>query len=895
MTGLSLCRLSRIAGPALMLALLLPLSAGAQIDGDGAQTAPDDLAPAAGYSDEDDKDFELSEVVTRAQQAGFTPLAAETPDISFNAGDIDALGVTDMGELLDAIAAETSGNSDAPPILLLDGRPVANRREIRKFPSEAVRRVDVLAPEAALKYSSDPDRRVINFILRKRFNAVTVEGEIGTTTEGGRDTGEAGANYLRIRNKTRIALSGELSSKARLTEAQRDIDDRNAGRLFALGGNIEGEDGGEIDPALSALAGQTVTAAGVPGTANPALADFADAANTPFLEDQRRFRDLRPDEETLVLGASLFRPVGEHLSISGALNADLTQSVSKRGVRNSSFDIPATNPFSPFQNDVTLYRSEGPIIRDNDKRDIDANLSLFGDYAKTRWQIEASYNRIDDVRDTDRSLDRPAIDAVQDDITSGDPDVNPFVPIGLTRKSVSERTADTFGLKTRLNGQLYRLPAGPVTGSVGLEYTDTTLDSVAEFIGERAANSLSRRSSEARAQISIPLTGTGNAREAGYTALRLSGSADNISDFGTLKSYGAGLNWRVTDKLELQASRDIRERAPSLSQLGDPVLIDPNVRLTDFETGSEVFVDRIIGGNADLRSETRRDFQLTARYRHSRDFRINTRYRSRVTNDDITSFPFLTPQVAQAFPDRLTRDDDGALTLLDARPVNAHRTQVDSLRTGLNLTRRFARARPEPQTGASQAAPTNRPGRRRGRGRSDRVSLSLYHTWRLTEDFQFRDGGPVFDLLDGAALRRRGGEAEHEVEARVSFRRKNYGGRIEINHETGSRIATDSLGASQGRGGDITFDPLTTADLRLYYDLGRLPSGKRVKRGDWRRDLRVSLNVDNITDSKQSVQNAQGVTPFGYEPDALDPEGRTVMLSVRKMFMQRGERRSGGG
>ncbi len=850
---------------------------------------PDSLEAGSGYDDEDDGADETEEIITSAQKAAFDPLRGQTPDVSFNGGDIQALGVTDMGELLDAIAAETGSDSDEPPILLLDGRPVANRREISKFPSEAVRKADVLPPESALRYSSDPDRRVINFVLRRRFNALTLEGGAGGATGGGAQRIEAGANSLRIKDSTRVALSAELTRSSAIRQSDRDIIDRNAGRLFATGGNIEGRAGAEIDPALSEIAGETVTIAGVPSIAASGmftLGDIGDLAGNPYREDQGRFRDLQPETETLSLGASLFRPVGEHWSLNASVNADLTQSESLRGLRNTTFDIPAGNPFSPFSRDVTLYRADGPQVRRRDEQDIDAAVSLSADYARYQWQIEASHTRIDDVRETGRSLDRVQIAGIQTRINDGDPELNPFAPLDLITPSVSDRLAQSSTLKARINAQVFDLPAGPVTVAGGLETGVTELDSTTRFTDASETNSLSRRSSEARASLSIPLSGSGGRNAAGRTRLRLSGSVDDVENFGTLKSYGAGLNWNVTGKTELQISADVRERAPSLTQIGDPIFTDPNIRLTDFATGDAVILDRLSGGNPDLQAEARRDIQITAKYRHSRDLRISSRYRARRTDNDITSFPFLTPQVAIAFPDRLTRDAAGDLIGLDARPVNAYRSQVDSLRTGLNWSKRIT-----PKTSADTPPPEDKPqtGRRR-RGPTDRIGLSIYHTWRLTEDFQFRKDGPVFDLLDGSALRRLGGEAEHEVQLRLSGKRKNYGGRLSLNHETGSFISTESLGASQSRSGDLTFDPLTTADLRLYYDFGRRADGKRVKRGSFRDGLRLSLDINNITDSKQNVSSADGSVPFGYEPDALDPEGRTVFLTARKIFMTRPER-----
>lgn len=863
------------------------------ISGPLAFAQTEDLEQVSGYGDEDDSSDTVEEIVVQATRASFTPISAETPDVSFNSADIAALGVSDISELLEALTAETATDSDAPPILLLDSRPVASKRDIQKFPSEAVLRVEILPPQAALKFSADPDRRVINFVLRRRFNAITNNLDAGTTTEGGRDTFEGSSSFLRIFKKSRLALNAGLKSQSALSEFDRDIEDRNAGRLFAQGGNLTARiDGGELDSGLSLAAGETVTIAALPQTAGDdfVLSDFTATANAPITEDQRRFRDLRPDTQVLTLGGSLFRPLTDRHSLNASLNADFTGSESLRGLSNSQIDIDAGTPFSPFENDVRLFRSDGPLIRESEKSDIDANISLFGDYPTRRWELSAQYGRVDDSRETDRRIDTLSLRALQDDIDAGT--VNPFGPSGINQKSISDRVAENFTLKGRINARLLMLPAGPVTGSAGVEYAGTDLESSVNFNGISSTNNLTRGSTEIRGQVDIPLTGewASNSSAAGRSRLRLSGSADKVDNFGILKSYGGGLDWNITDKIQLQGTADIRERAPSLSQLGDPVLIDPNIRVTDFESGRAVFVDRISGGNSDLKAETRRDLQFTAKYRPSRALSLSTRYKSRITDDDITSFPFLTPQVAEAFPDRLQRDESGQLQSLDARPVNAFRTQVDSLRTGFNWNKRFESRKQDEQDGASQSRESERERRRERRrrgGKSDRLSVSLYHTLRITEDFQFRKNGPVFDLLNGSALRRQGGEAENEVQARISFRRKNYGGRIELNHETGSFISTESLTPGQARGGDIVFDPLTTADLRFNYDLGRRADGRRVRRSDWKSGLRLTLDIENITDSKQSVKNAAGITPFGYEQDALDPEGRTVMFSLRKIFMSR--------
>lgn len=47
----------------------------------------------------------------------------------------------------------------------------------------------------------------------------------------------------------------------------------------------------------------------------------------------------------------------------------------------------------------------------------------------------------------------------------------------------------------------------------------------------------------------------------------------------------------------------------------------------------------------------------------------------------------------------------------------------------------------------------------------------------------------------------------------------------------------------------------------------------------------MRLEVNNLLDSKPRVRDAAGVVPFGYQPDLLDPLGRNVSITFRKLFL----------
>ena len=47
---------------------------------------------------------------------------------------------------------------------------------------------------------------------------------------------------------------------------------------------------------------------------------------------------------------------------------------------------------------------------------------------------------------------------------------------------------------------------------------------------------------------------------------------------------------------------------------------------------------------------------------------------------------------------------------------------------------------------------------------------------------------------------------------------------------------------------------------------------------------RVSVGVENIFDQRLKVRDGLGETPLSYQPDYLDPLGRTFRISLRKIL-----------
>jgi outer membrane receptor protein involved in Fe transport len=53
------------------------------------------------------------------------------------------------------------------------------------------------------------------------------------------------------------------------------------------------------------------------------------------------------------------------------------------------------------------------------------------------------------------------------------------------------------------------------------------------------------------------------------------------------------------------------------------------------------------------------------------------------------------------------------------------------------------------------------------------------------------------------------------------------------------------------------------------------------------RGTSVRLEIDNLFDAKPKVRDALGEVPLSYQPYLLEPLGRTIGISFRKLFLPR--------
>ncbi|HYI49118.1 MAG TPA: TonB-dependent receptor [Allosphingosinicella sp.] len=879
------------------------------------------------------------EVIVTGQRLRGEVAGNVEPEVRLNEEQVRAYGASSIGELVDALAPQTRsgrGRGSGPPVVLLNGQRIGGFGEIRDLPPEAIERVDILPEEVALSYGFRADQRVVNIILKENFRSVTTQGTYGFATGGGQSTFEGNGTILRISRQSRWNIDARYSRADSLLESERDLIQSAPSAPFDLLGNVGSSPflpGSEVDPALSAAAGTPVTVAAVPGSAAtgaPALADFVPGANRPNVTDLGRYRTLLPQTESMQLNGTLNRKIFGNVSATFNLRVQANMSESRLGLPSLTLTLPETNPYSPFSDDVTLFRyadAAGPLLRRTRGRTGHGGLTLDSNIKSWRWTFTANYDIARTVTRTDTNAD-PA--AIQARLLAGDPTLNPFAPIGesllvLAPEDRAESISRSGDAQVVFNGSPFSLPGGPVMASVTLGGNTIDLESETLRAGVTQLRDLSRDRAAALSSLDLPLTSRreGFLAAIGNLSLNLNAEVEHFSDFGTLRTLGYGLRWEPIEPLDFAVNVTDEDGVPSIQQLGDPTVVTPNARVFDFVRGETVDVTRIEGGNPLLVADNRHVFSARATFRPigggggggmmpSTNLSITANYTKTRIDNPIASFPVATAEIEAAFPGRFVRDGAGRLVQIDSRPINFARSEREDLRWGFNF---FMPITVAPAAGGPPGAaaipggrglggrggrppgaggPRGPGGRGGGGGRrgggpgggmfggpGGGVQLSLFHTWRFNDSVLIRPGVPELDYLDGSAFGGRGGRPRHELEMTAVVFRNGLGAFMNATWQEGSIVRGGPNGQG-GTSGDLAFSDFSSVNLTLFADLGQQQG--LVRRFDWLKGARVSLSVTNLFDSRIRVRDEAGATPLNYQGDYLDPLGRSIRIGFRKLF-----------
>ena len=835
---------------------LLAMAAPAYAQAEPAQPVaePGSAVPADSTSaDDDTTPHDDTEIVVVANRMRGQVDAPQPPLVTLDEEDIASYGASSITDLISALGTQTSssrGRGDGFPIMLINGQRISSFREMRNLPPEAIKRMEVLPEEVALKFGYPPNQRVVNMILKDNFASKTVDLEYKLPTDGGFDTFSGEASLFKTTGKGRLNLTVNADDTSPLTEGERGV--------------------AQQVPANTIL---------VPTDLNPG-----------------DFRTLIADSKNFGFNGTWTTPLG-----TGANAAGLTLNAAASRADTTSFSgLPTVTLVAPGGTPSAYRYIPDPLMRRSRTDTYQAGLNL--NKGLGSWRLTATVDA--STATTTTVIDRrPDTSSLIAQASAG------TLPIAGALPTLTDPGQDRARVKSNsvtslvtVMGRPFSMPAGDVSLTVKGGFAYTGLSSTDTRTGGGQVD-LERGDLSAGINLGVPLTSRKNNVPGGIgdLTLNLSGGVDRLSDFGTLYDYSLGLTLGVTDKLSLQASYIVDEQAPSLANLGNPLIVTDNVAVFDFNTGQTALVSVITGGNRNLKQETDRDLKLSANWQLP--FFKNSSFLVeyiRNNSDDVTAaFPVLTPAIEAAFPGRVIRDGSGRLVSIDQRPVTFANEQSSRLRYGFNINGTIGKAPPPRQGGFGGMGGGGRGpggggfggprgpggggfGGPRGPGgaggqQQGRWNLAFYHTYRFDETVLVAPGGPSLDLLGGDALTG-GGVSRHTLEIEGGAFYKGLGLRLNGTWSAPTEVRGSTLLGTS----DLRFGSVFKLNLRVFADLGQqkwLTNASPFFKG-----ARLSLSVDNLLNSRQRVTDATGQVPLSYQPDLIDPRGRVIGLELRKQF-----------
>lgn len=861
------------------------------------------------------------------------------PENRLSAADVAAYGVSTINELLDAIADQTQSDqgrdSGSAPVILVNGKRVSGVNEVGDLPTEAVLRVDILPEEVALKYGYDAQRKVVNIILRRRFAARVADTTAGLATEGQGKNGAATLSYVRIHDNDRFSLSGKAVASAALRQSDRDlvatttaidpqgdlIGDtayrtlRPATQNYTLNGTYAHR----LSDALTAsfnLRGSYQTSDALTGLAATSLTI---PATSPFAQDDAattidRFLTLdalhqRSTSATVHGGVTLNANLSRswQLSLIGAFDHSDTRTITDAG-----YDIAAlraaiaagdanVDPYGPLPTTLLgpVLRRHATAIGDSASGSVVAMgklLTLPAGAVRTSLRIGGGFST-----STAENTGTSIVAATR--LTRSELNAQASLDVPLTSAKTGFLGA-VGTLSANINVGAKQLSDYGALGTFGYGLNWTPRKGISVIVSMNED-----RNAPTLEQLNAPTVTTANvlvydyARGKTVAVTQISGGTSTLvaDDRHVFKaSVSAALLARTRSKLTLSASyiHSRTENAigtlPTLSAAVAAAFPDRYVRDA---SGSLLYVDtRAINFAREERSELRSGLTFTQILRAPK--------RPRPPWDAPPPFPGAARGDTPASPKVSAGTAPSHGEPSGAEPTEPAQADGDEVVVEGRRAAQPDTSPPPPPPGdfdgdgpppgpppegmgpppggfgGPPGGPGGGPGGPGGFGpggpggdNAVRLQLSLFHSWYFRDQLTLRDGGATLDLLDGGSTGT-GGQPRHAVQFDAGIVDNGLGLRLSGHWKSATRVdaAADATGT-------LRFSSLATFDVRLFANLEQRFPGQ-----SWARGTRISIAVGNLLDARQSVRDGNGATPALYQAAAIDPLGRTLSVSLRRLF-----------
>jgi hypothetical protein len=891
--------------------------------------------PAAPSPDADDEEVVITGQKPRGSVPGDIP-----PEVTLNAADVRAYGVNNISDLLDQLSPQTTSGRGGPPVVLLNGRRISSFAEIRDLPTEAISRVEVLPEEVALKFGYTADQKVVNIVLRERFLALVGQAGATTSTAGGGTSTNPEGNYIRIRGDNRLTANLRYQGSAKLRESQRDVTDvgpdgTDISRYRTLKGSSQ-QISNNVVYARPVFARSTLTLngslsyatgdslRGLPGATFdvPAADPFAPSGQATTL-----FRYLstdplhqRTDNLTAHAGVTINGDTGKwRWSVTGNYDHGDSLTRTQTGFDTSAFQAqltgldPTANPFAAFTpgqfGTLRTNRAHsisntgnfqtvvgGPLLR-LPAGDLTTNIKAGFEYTGFDANSTGTFSQ-------SSSLSRRNLNGqVNFDLplTSRRNGVLPWMGNLSLNANMAVRQLSDFGTLTEVGGGFVWNPDAAIN-LIGSYTRDEDAPTVNQLGDPTIITPQVRVFDYVRGQtVDVTQVSGGNPdltasqRHVWKLGLTLK-PFPNKNDLTIIANYFRTRTSNAIASLP-EPTADLEAAFPDRfirNAGGDLIRID--TRSVNFEREREDNLRFGLNFSINLKSIIQKRFEAWIAARRAGQnvpppiqfnrFQPTLAGNKRDLEEARRRFQQRQPGQGQ---------QPAAGQPANGQPADAQQPANAQPPQG---------APPPPPAGDAGGPPPGGPppgggfggggfrggggfgggggfrggGGFGGRGgASGRLQVAIYDTWTIRDDVLIRQGVPLLDLLNGDSVGAGGGQSEHQLQLQLGYSNNGIGVRLDGNYKTPTFVHGDGTGTT----GDLHFSGLATLNLRTFFDFGGMPG--LITKG-WARGLRVSFGVNNLFDSRQHVRDANGGTPLRYQPAYLDPLGRTVSITIRKLI-----------
>jgi iron complex outermembrane receptor protein len=601
-----------------------------------------------------------------------------------------------------AAFADLRGLGPARTLVLLNGKRLvmnpydsggATAVDLNTIPFGAVDRIEVLNDGASALYGSDAIAGVVNFITRTEFQGLNLTGSasLPTASGGGQvyDIGVTGG--IGSLSEQKWNLFGGLTYRKQRALGALD-------RGFASSADIPNR--GVFYSSFDTFPANYYQPATLPDDVFNPTAPGCDPPNSLSggslcFFDYVRFLNIVPEQEQLSAIVKGTLAVNSDNTVSLEYiqgNNKLTSVVAPSVI---SWSMPSSNPFYPggpglsgvpgtAPNSTPGFDSSANIDLDWRTTSMGSRVATFDNKtdrflldwqgAYQNWFYSAAILQSNsDVTHTfdggyiNESAVRAGLEgsAIPGGSTAA-PWLNPFgnqTPEGQAYMNsqrilgqVQRAEGRLFGIKAEASGEVYKLPAGPLTMGLGIEYYRdrvSYMNNVA-LIQEAASSGLEGAQDASGSRNWVGLFAEFNIPVVKDVDISLAARYDDYSDFGGTFNPKAAIRWAPSKQLLVRGSVNSGFRAPSLFQaysptsttntagnrLNDPVLCPGGV--VDVAAGGiagrdcEQTFDQQIGGNKNLQPETSTAWSIGLVFQPTTSTNVGVDYWNYVVKDSIS-------------------------------------------------------------------------------------------------------------------------------------------------------------------------------------------------------------------------------------------------------------------